>query len=259
MSYADVRDLVRQTRAFSRPQYGAAEVVRNKGTHAHDVVTKVDHDIEGFLKERLSVLAPEVAFYGEESGGDKDARSFWLCDPVDGTGLYVRGLPFCTTMLAHIEDGQVVFGAIYDFVNDVLYHAEKGKGAFADASPISVSDRGLRDSYVAYETHQEKPENMQRYTALREQTALVKFMCSGYEYVQVARGALDARVTFDPWGKIYDFAPGALLVAEAGGVIANIGTRTYDYRNLDFIAANRRVFEELTGPDGLYPLAVTSA
>ena len=48
---------------------------------------------------------------------------------------------------------------------------------------------------------------------------------------------------------------GSLLVQEAGGIVANIGKRTYDYRNGNFIAANPVVFRELTeGPDALFPI-----
>ena len=62
---------------------------------------------------------------------------------------------------------------------------------------------------------------------------------------------------WDPldYGKDYDFAPGSLLVSEAGGVVANIGKTTYDYRNLNFIASNRPVFTALTeGAGALFPI-----
>lgn len=61
----------------------------------------------------------------------------------------------------------------------------------------------------------------------------------------VASGKLDARIQFDPWGYDYDFAAGSLLVAEAGGVVTNINSSEYDYRNLDFIAASPKVYKGL--------------
>ena len=42
---------------------------------------------------------------------------------------------------------------------------------------------------------------------------------------------------------------------EAGGIVANIGSREYDYRNLEFLATNPRVFKELTeGPEAIFPI-----
>ena len=78
---------------------------------------------------------------------------------------------------------------------------------------------------------------------------------AGFEYAMVASGKLDARISLDPYGKIWDFAPGSLLVAEAGGVVANIGSKGYDYRNFNFIAANPVIYKELTeGKNPLFPI-----
>jgi fructose-1,6-bisphosphatase/inositol monophosphatase family enzyme len=72
----------------------------------------------------------------------------------------------------------------------------------------------------------------------------------------VASGKLDGRLALDPWGQDWDFAPGSLLVTEAGGIATNLGKNTYDYRNHNYIIANPLVHEELTvGPRALFPVA----
>ena len=51
-----------------------------------------------------------------------------------------------------------------------------------------------------------------------------------------------------PWngnGKAWDYAPGCLLIQEAGGRVENIGTPGYDYRNLQIVASNPIIFDEL--------------
>ena len=71
----------------------------------------------------------------------------------------------------------------------------------------------------------------------------------------VATGKIEGRVNFDPWGKDYDYAAGSLLVQEAGGIVANLGKRTYDYRNYDYIAASPTMYKVLTeGPDAIFPI-----
>lgn len=248
-------EVIRKTRDTSLPHFGSAEITHKKSTLATDVVTKTDHAVEQFLCTEFAKVDPSITFVGEEFGGDRNAERFWLVDPVDGTGTYIRGLPFCTTMVALIEHGEVTFSAIYDFVGDVLYHAIRGNGAFANEEKISVSQRPFAGSYIGYESRVEKEENLQKYMEVRKRCGMLKFMCAGYEFTLVATGKLEARVQYDPYGKDYDFAPGNLLVAEAGGVVANVGSNLYDYKNVNSIAANPIVYKELTeGPDALFPV-----
>lgn len=249
-----VLSIVRSTREFSLPEWGRAQAIRKKDASAVSVVTKIDHEIESFLAEKLSHEFPDIGFAGEEHGGSRDG-SFWLCDPIDGTGHFIRGLPFCTTMLALIENGEVTFSAIYNFASDTMYHAERGKGAYENDTPIHVSQRAIEDAYIGWETHTEKQENMDIFAKLRDRYALFKTISSGYEFALVASGRLDARIQFDPWGQDWDFAPCSLLVSEAGGIVANLGKRTYDYRNRDFLATNMPIFRALTeGPHAIFPI-----
>ncbi|MFZ2555841.1 MAG: inositol monophosphatase [Minisyncoccia bacterium] len=250
-----VLPIIRATRELLLPKYGCVEELTRKGAYPASAVTELDLAVEAFLAAELKKSHPSIGFVGEESGGDRSAERFWLCDPIDGTGYYIRGVPFCTVMLALIEGEKVVFGAIYDFVNDVVYHAERGKGAFANERKISVSGRGIDNAYIMLESRIEKQENLALYLELHKRVCLTKTMCSGYEHVMVATGGAEARICRDPYGKDYDYAAGSLLVEEAGGIVANLGKHSYDYRNRDYIAANPVIFKALTeGSDALFPL-----
>lgn len=250
-----IESIIRRVRAIVLPHYGNAAFSQKDG-YATDFVTELDVRVEEFLRDELARVMPGVPFVGEETGGDRAASTHWLCDPIDGTAHFVRGTPFCTTMLALIENGLVTRAYIYDFVRDVLYHAERGKGAFRDGERIHVSDRPLSHSWLGWETHLQKPENLAIHLELSRRSAFFKTLDAGYEFAMVAEGKLEGRLCFDPWGYDYDFAPGTLLVQEAGGMVANIGSRDYDYRNTNFLAANPAVFKELTeGPDAVFPIA----
>lgn len=253
--YKEVLAVIRKTRDISLPHFGSATITKKTSADGVDVVTATDQAIETFLTEEFKKIDPTILFVGEEYGGNRTSKRFWLVDPIDGTGTYIRGLPFCTTMVALVEREEVVFGAIYNFIDDILFYAEKGKGAFANETAISVSDRSLKGAYIGYESKIEKQENMQKYLEFKGQAAALKFLSSGYEYTLVASGKTEGKIMFDPYGKDYDFAPGNLLVAEAGGVVTNIGSRSYDYRNVNSIAANPIVHKELTeGPGALFPV-----
>lgn len=251
----NVLSIVRETREMTLPHYGNVEVEYKKSDAAYDIVTKIDKDVEAFLRDRLKEIDPQAGFTGEEFGGDDSMSRFWICDPIDGTAHFVRGLPFCTTMLALVEDGVVTFSVIYDFVNDVIYHAEIGKGAYKNGEAIHVSARSLDEAYLSWETHPDKTENADILLRLREKPELINTMNCGFEFAMIASGKLEGRVCWDGYGKDWDYAPGSLLVSEAGGVIANLGVHTYDYRNHDFIASNEKVFEALTeGANAIFPI-----
>lgn len=167
---------------------------------------------------------------------------------------FIRGMPYCTTMVTLIDKGEVIFSAIYDFINDVMYHAEKGLGAFENGRRISVSERPINHSIVALETNQAKPANIEIRNKIRAKSLLIQTISAGYEFVLVATGKIEGRICYDPFGKDYDYAPGSLLVSEAGGTVINIGSTFYDYRNTNLIAGNQNLVKDFTeGPSVIFP------
>lgn len=245
MSYADTLvPLIREIRPMVMPYWGNVSSTAKSASPA-DLVTALDTEVETYIKERLRELYTEIGFVGEEFGGLRDESKHWLMDPIDGTAHFVRGLPFCTSMLALVEGDTVLFSLIYDFIHDHVYWAERGQGAFKDGVPLKVSTRTLDEAYYCYEMRLTKPENAAIFARLLGNGLMVKTVSAGWELMMIAEGKLEARVTIDPYGKDYDFAPGTLLVSEAGGIVHNIGSDTYDYRNLNFIAAAPSAYESL--------------
>jgi myo-inositol-1(or 4)-monophosphatase len=240
-----ISPLLKEVGEKLRPHHGNIQRFDQKTQSPADAVTHLDKEIERFLAERLQKYDPSIAFCGEEYGGDNNAERFWLVDPIDGTGHFIRGLPFCTTMIALIENQQVVFAAIYDFLNEDIYWAAKGEGAKRNTEAIHVSNRSLKESYLTYEIDLNVQENLDKWLTIAKQALFMKTICAGYEFLSIASGKIDGRICLKPTGKDWDYAPGSLLVSEAGGMVQNIGQETYDYRNHDFIVGNPKVFTEI--------------
>lgn len=223
-------------------------------SYVGEVFTKLDHQTEQFLSKELGKFSANIGFRGEEFGVQSHADTTWLVDPIDGTAHFVRGLPFCTTMVTLIEDGEVIMSVIHDFVRNNTYWAVKCKGAYCNDKRISVSQRPLRQSLISFETKLEKPENYAKYINLRKRANIIATISCGFEFAMIASGKLEGRIGLDPYGKDWDFAPGSLLVSEAGGKATNIGMDTYNYQNHDFIIANPVVHGELTnGVNAIFP------
>ena len=250
-----VLPILRRVREMLLPHYGAVLSKKKTSVREHDFVTEHDVSVEKYLKDELARAYPDIPFVGEETGGARNMSRFWLVDPIDGTDHFIRGMPFCTAMIALIEDSAVVFSAIYDFVGDIMYRAEKGAGAFANEKPIRVNSRPLNGCRLTVDAHLDTTENVKRFLRLFKKCSIFDTGASGFAFSMIASGKLDGRLCFGGGGRDYDYAPGSLLVSEAGGIVANIGKRNYDYRDLNFIAANPRIFTSLTeGKDAIFPI-----
>lgn len=239
-----IEPIVREVGEQLRPHFGAAEELERKADDTP--VTELDRAMEEFLAARLTKLVPEAGVYGEELGKNGSEEQFFLIDPIDGTHHFICGLPFCTVMVAYVEGGAVRTSAIYNFTENKYFAATEGKGATCNGEQIHVSNRQLSEGRVALETIDKRAENWELRKELFSRTRQIQIEGSGYELTLVASGAIEAKVVVDGFGQAYDFAPGALLVQEAGGVVTNLGSESYDYRNLELIAANPCVHRELT-------------
>ncbi len=253
--FPDVIDLVITAGQKLKKNFGRVEVLGYKTTYSSSAVTKVDKETEAFLKGNLKKLYPDVGFKGEEFGGSEKQKKFWLVDPIDGTGLFVRGLWGCVTMLALIEDEEIVFSVIYDFILDKLYQAQKGRGAFLNNKPIKVSRRNLSQALIYFESKLATKKEIDTFLALDKKCNVLGNYPAGIHFSLTAEGKIEGRVCMNPYGEDYDFAPGQLLVQEAGGVVANIGSSSFDFRNLNFLAVNKEVYKDLTkGETVLFPI-----
>lgn len=243
--YNSVAPIIEEAGKDLAKAFGKVEAIAQKTKSPVDVVTNFDRKTEIFIETRLNQKYPSIDFFGEEFGGNDKAERFWILDPIDGTAHFIRGIPFCTTMIALIQDGQVVFSLIYNFVTKDMYSAEKGFGAKLNGKPIYVSQRSLKISYISVETNRHKKKNLDKFMEISKKCPIITTINTGFEFGLVASGKIDARVCFEPYGMDWDYAPGSLLVSEAGGIVTNIGSDSYNYRDHNFIAGNKIVHKEL--------------
>jgi myo-inositol-1(or 4)-monophosphatase len=210
------------------------------------VVTEMDTFVEEKLKEAMEKLDPSIGFGGEEGGVDFSQPTFWLADPIDGTDAFIRGLPFATSMIALIDNGQPVFSLIYNFTMGDFYIAIKGHGATVNGHPLHVSDRNIDHAWVMLKMTEDTPGALQVAEDLSHKVNRIRrFAGAGFDYHSIASGSMDGLIQFHGHGHEWDFAPGVLLVQEAGGRVANLGSDMYNYRIFNHIAANPVIFDAL--------------
>lgn len=216
------------------------------------LVTKADEEINTLVLERIKERFPDHSVWGEEeSHFVVGARFTWVCDPVDGTMPFAKGLPISTFSLALVDsDGDSVLGVIADPYQNRLYEAVKGKGAFLNSNPIHVSEHGvLNGAYIDQElwfNSEEKVTFNDPKDVFNKAGVKVTTMCSA-----VIMGCLVAEGTFDAMifgqGKPEDIAALKVIVEEAGGKVTDLFGRTqrYDRNIVGALVSNGKVHDDV--------------
>src|SRR5699024_5964513 len=144
-------------------------------------------------------------------------------------------------------DGEPYAGFILDVMNDNLYHAGAGKGAYRnDARSARVQDTSLAKSLVALTTSCVIKEGIgHTFTdVVRDARRTRSYGSAALDFVNTAQGIVSAALFFrlHPW----DYAAGMIILAETGGITTNLLGEEISILNRDSVlAGNPGIHEEL--------------
>lgn len=190
-----------------------------------DFVTEADVAVEAFLKTTLTREYPQYGFWGEESGQSANQNSRWIVDPIDGTHSFSKGQYYWGISVALEINQELVLGIVYAPALNDYYCAEKGKGAWKNGVPISVSaETNLGDAMVAtgfacLRAYLEE-NNLERFGRIAQKTTgQRRFGSAALDLCLVADGQVDA--FWEQELNLYDVAAGALIASEAGATVTD--------------------------------------
>lgn len=225
-----------------------------------DLVTVADREAELFLAPRLRELIDGEIIGEEACASDPDIRGHagapvaWTIDPVDGTGNFVKGNDRFCCMVALLEEGRPVRSWIYLPIQDRLYSAKAGGGAFVTSGDGIRRRLGLvpRDWQTDDMTGSanvlavQGPRRDLIRQRLRDLPGRWFAGSSGFMGTEIASGREQflLRSLCTPW----DHAPVDLLCREAGGHAAMIddGAAFHaGYARAFMIAPDRRAWRAL--------------
>ncbi|MEE4154372.1 MAG: inositol monophosphatase [Erythrobacter sp.] len=231
---AEMRDLLRFAAERSMlPRFRALAESDIEMKGEDDPVTIVDREVETFLTEALTRLAPGVAVVGEEAAAgdpsvlDHLSTQCWIIDPLDGTANFTEGKEPFGIIVALADAGQAVAGWIYDPIRNRLCHARKGEGAMIDGEPVRARTTGAERPVTAVSRMLRTAGEVERIEEeLAPHYTLVEIpRCAAEQYPRLALGVNDLS-TFKrtyPW----DHAAGALWLNEAGGRAMRVDGSNY--------------------------------
>ena len=203
--------------SISLARFGAADL-RVETKPDLTPVSEADHAVEDALRAAIATRRPGEAVLGEESGGEADAATLWVIDPIDGTRNYVRGIPIWATLIALERDGDLAVSVASAPALGHRWWASRGGGAFADGSAIRVSGiRRIEDATFCYTSARSfaRLGLGEAFLELAARAWVERGFGDFWMHMLVAAGAADVAV--DTALQRWDVAAVQLIVEEAGG------------------------------------------
>ncbi|TPX69507.1 hypothetical protein CcCBS67573_g06840 [Chytriomyces confervae] len=226
-------------------------------SNTSDLVTATDKAVEQLLFAHLRQLHPTHSFIGEETYDNAQLTNnyTWVIDPVDGTTNFVHGFPYTCVSVALVFEKRAVVGVVLNPILNETFYAAKGMGAWmidSDGVKYALPLHGLKPwagfarSLISTEYGYERDERLD--SKLKSLTSVLKAPSRGVRSLGSAalEACYTARGTFDLYWEagvhMWDVAAAAVIVEEAGGVMANFDPVVPEGCNEEFLDLAQRKF-----------------
>ena len=187
-------------------------------------VTEADRAVEELARQMLAEARPDDAVLGEEFGHAGQSARTWIIDPIDGTKNFVRGVPVWATLIALVENSDVVVGVVSAPALSRRWWARHGGGAWT-TNPVSPNPTRLHvsgvtsldDASFSYSDPIGWSDRGTTVDAIASSVWRSRAYGDFWSHVLVAEGTVDiaAEPDLGPW----DIAALVPVVTEAGGQI----------------------------------------
>jgi len=214
----------------------------------NDYVSQADVEAERAVLDVLTRAYPDHGIIAEESGEREGSEYTWVIDPLDGTTNFLHGFPMFAVSVAVKRGGVLEHGVVYDPLHDEMFTASRGEGAQLNGKRLRVSTtRQLAPSLLGTgfpfrDLGIIEPWMRSFQSLLPKTSGIRRAGAAALDLAYVAAGRLDGFWEFGlkPW----DMAAGALLIREAGGLVADVSGGQDFLENGNLVAANPLIFEE---------------
>jgi inositol-phosphate phosphatase/L-galactose 1-phosphate phosphatase/histidinol-phosphatase len=192
-------------------------------------VTIADREAERAIRAIIEAEYPDHGIRGEEfpekiGGGEWH----WYLDPIDGTKLFISGIPLFGTLIALAHNGKPVLGIMDQPISRERWvGAPNATGGTTGGGSASLNGAAVKTSTVTeldkarlFTTAAPKGSAMAaRFQRLSDACALTRFGTDCYAFVMLATGFVDV-VTENDFNE-WDIAALVPIIENAGGVVTD--------------------------------------
>jgi myo-inositol-1(or 4)-monophosphatase len=245
----DIIEISKQAGHLIREGFGKSLHIEYK-TSEINLVTEIDKASEQMIIDFIKKKYPSHSILAEEGGGvTKDSKYIWVVDPLDGTTNFAHGLPIFSVSIGLQKNNETIAGVVYDVMQNIMYSAELGGGAFADSEKIKVSTtKSLKQSLLVtgfpYNVAENPESAFELFTALTKNARGVRRLGSAaIDFCYLAYGIFDGfwEVHLHPW----DLCAGKLIAEEAGGVVTDFDGNAIDIYSKKILSTNGRIHDQM--------------
>jgi len=213
----------------------------------NEFVSEVDRSAEQAILRELRDKYPDHAILAKESGEHQGNDFQWVIDSLDSTANYSHDFPLFSVSIALKYRGRLEQAVIYDPLREELFTAGRGQGAQLNDRRLRVAGRtslegALIGTGLPYRDNRHLEAYLGMYRAMIRDTAGIRRSGSAaLDFAYVAAGRLDGfwKLGLAQW----DFAAGALLVSEAGGMVSDLAGGDRHFETGNVITGNLKVYQ----------------
>jgi len=241
--------LVKEAGKIVMTYYSKLNKEKKKGNK--DFVLDADFEAEKLIINKITKIFPKDGILSEEADEIKGSSEYrWVVDPLDGTANFKARIPYFCISIGVEKKGKLIMAFVYNPLTDTFYFAEKNKGAFLNDKKIKVSSTEYLIKFlISYSTSNHKnpevvelgantfKEILNNCRAIRLRGSSILDLCN------LANGVFDGLVKVG--ASYWDFAPGCLIIEEAGGKVTDFNGKPWDNKTENLLASNNVKHEEL--------------
>lgn len=190
------------------------------------IVTEVDFRCDQIISDAIRKDFPDHNILTEESGlTNKYSQYTWVVDPLDGTSNFAAGIPWFGVLIAVFENDVPILAGAYLPIDDLLYIAESGKGAYRNGKRLKIENSELKNSLVGFAIDYSDDAKfldygLNLYRLLIKNARNIRCANSLVDFMMFAEGSLGGNINMCT--KIWDIAAPWLIIHEAGGALRDI-------------------------------------
>lgn len=256
---AEVCKIARDTGDFLKKERLTFRKDKVETKSANNFVSYVDKAAEKLIVGQLSELFEDASFITEEGTVDYIEKDYcWIIDPLDGTTNFIHdNAPYCVSIALSYRS-ELLIGVVYEICRKECFYAWKSGGAYLNGQKIQVSpevdfSRSFVQLGLPYRDKEFKPvintliDNLYgNVNGIRINGSAAMSLC----YVAAGRFEIYAEAYINIW----DFAAGALIVKESGGLVTNFSGDVHFTNGHHIIASNGKIHDDMVKLSTPFPM-----
>ncbi len=217
-----------------------------------DFVTEADTTAQRRIIERIRSDYPDATIVAEEGNELKTIPpdgNAWIIDPIDGTTNFVHEMPFWTTSVAIVQNGETEAGISIVPALQQIFQVDQGNPQ-KNGEPISVSEKSDLETFCVAPILRYGSERDDQFaklldSLLKEFGDIRRFGSAQLTLALVASGSLDATVSTQPDPNPWDTVAGVHMVKQAGGTVTDIYGDPWEPDSQGIVATNGKEHKQV--------------